>query len=103
MELEEYYQRITAALLREGDQLKLFSHNAFWQRLAQHVDSKGRYSITSASDLFNAEAYERLIKGDAVVITEDKEQRLEEKLERAEWVRQEAKRRVAERRKMNAD
>lgn len=96
--------RITSALLREGDQLKLVSHNAFWSRLANQVDAKGYYSIVSISDLFNHEAYTRLIKGEAVSANNDKVQELEERLDRAEWVRQEAKRRVAERRrKMNAN
>lgn len=94
--------RLTSAFLREGDQLKLVSHSAFWNRLANHVDKKGYYSVVSISDLFNHEAYTRLIKGEAVSANNDKIQELEEKLDRAEWVRQEAKRRVAERRrKMN--
>lgn len=104
MSLEEYNKRITSAFLREGDQLKLISHNAFWNRLANHVDKKGYYSVVSISDLFNHEAYTRLLKGEAVETGNDKIQELESKLDRAEWVRQEAKRRVAERRgKMNAN
>lgn len=96
--------RITSALLREGDQLKLVSHNAFWNRLANHLDKRGYYSVVSISDLFNHEAYTRLIKGEAIAKTDNKVHELEEKLDRAEWVRQEAKRRVTERRrKMNAN
>ena len=103
MELEEYYQRITSALLREGDQLNLASHSAYWNRLANHVDEKGYYSVISISDLFNHEAYSRLIKGEAVATSNDKVNELEEKLERAEWVHREAQRRIAERRNVNAD
>ena len=104
MELQEYSMRITSALLREGDQLKIVSHNAFWSRVANHVDKQGYYSIVSVSDLFNPEAYTRLIKGEAVVTGDNKVKELEEKLDRVEWVRREAERRVAERRrKMNAN
>lgn len=104
MDLQEYSMRITSALLREGDQLKLVSHNAFWNRLATHIDKRGYYSVVSIHDLFNHEAYIRLIKGEAVATGDDKVHELEAKLDRAEWVRQEAKKRVAERRrKMNAN
>lgn len=104
MDLQEYSMRITSALLREGDQLKLASHNAIWNRMANQVDAKGYYAVVSVSDLFNHEAYTRLIKGEAVAKTDNKVHEMEEKLDRAEWVRQEAKRRVAERRgKMNAN
>lgn len=103
MELEEYHTRITSALMREGDKMNIEAHNALWVRLASMYDEKGRYLINSMTELFNHEAYLRLLKGEAIASTGNKAQELEEKLSRAEWVRQEAKRIVAERRKMNAN
>lgn len=103
MEPEEYAKRMTAAYLREADQMNLGTQQAMWNRLTNHVDKNGRYTITSTKELFDFNKVVRQIKGQNLPEDKGHIDEMQEKLDRVEQIRREAQRRVAERRKLNAD